>query len=131
MFRLTVLEGKRKGQHFDIASYPFVVGRDVEANLRMPDLGVWGNHVAIELEAGGEPCLKRLSGGMVSVNADPVDSSRLRSGDLIGMGSVILRFSSSPVRLRNLGWLDVSVWFAVGVVVLLELLCFAFLLGLV
>ena len=130
MFRLTVLEGKRKGQHFDITSYPFVVGNNVEADLRMPDLGVWSNHAAIELEDGGEPHLKRLGDGVVSVNAKPSTFSKLRNGDMIAVGAAVFRFSSSPASLKNLGRLPVLVWFVVGAVVLLELFCIAFLLGL-
>lgn len=130
MFRLTVLEGKRRGQHFDIPSYPFVVGNNVEADLRMPDVGVWNNHVAIELEAGGEPHLKRLGEGVVSVNADPATFSKLRNGDLIVVGAAVFRFSLSPAPLKNLGRILVVVWFVVGAVMLLELFCIAFLLGL-
>lgn len=130
MFRLTVLEGKRRGQHFDILSYPFVVGNNVEADLRIPDIGVWSNHVAIELEAGGEPYLKRLGEGMVSVNADPSTFSKLRNGDLIAVGAAVFRFSLSPVSLKNLGRIPVFVWFIVGTVVLLEMFCIVFLFGL-
>ncbi len=130
MFRLTVLEGKRRGQHFDIPSYPFVVGNNVEADLRMPDVGVWNNHVAIELEAGGEPHLKRLGEGVVSVNADPATFSKLRNGDLIVVGAAVFRFSLSPAPLKNLGRILVVVWFVVVAVMLLELFCIAFLLGL-
>ena len=130
MFRLTVLEGKRRGQHFDIPSYPFVVGNNVEADLRMPDVGVWNNHVAIELEAGGEPHLKRLGEGVVSVNADQATFSKLRNGDLIVVGAAVFRFSLSPAPLKNLGRILVVVWFVVGAVMLLELFCIAFLLGL-
>lgn len=130
MFRLTVLEGQRRGQHFDIPSYPFVVGSNVEADLRMPDIGVWCNHAAIELEAGGEPHLKRLGDGTVSVNTEPATFSKLRNGDLIAVGAAVFRFSSSPASLKNLGKIPVFVWLVVGAVVLLELFCVAFLLGL-
>lgn len=130
MFRLTVLEGKRRGQHFDITSYPFVVGNNVEADLRMPDLGVWSNHVAIELEAGGEPHLKRLGDGVVSVNADPATFLKLRNGDLIAVGAAVFRFSASPASLKNLERLPVFACFFVGAVVFLELFCIAFLLRL-
>lgn len=130
MFRLTVLKGKRRGQHFDISSYPFVVGNNVEADLRMSDLGVWSNHAAIELEIGGEPHLKRLGDGVVSINAEPATFSKLRNGDLIAVGAAVFRFSASPSLLKNLGRLPVFVWLIAGVVVLLELFCIAFLLGL-
>lgn len=130
MFRLTVLEGKRRGQHFDISSYPFVIGNNVEADLRMPDLGVWSNHAAIELKAGGEPHIRRLGDGVVSVNAEPLMFSKLRNGDLIAVGAAVFRFSSSPASLKNLGNLPVFVWFFIGAVVLLELFCIAFLIGL-
>lgn len=130
MFRLTVLEGKRRGQHFDIPSYPFVIGNNVEADLRMPDLGVWSNHASIELKAGGEPRIRRLGDGVVSVNAEPSTFSKLRNGDLIAVGAAVFRFSSSPASLKNLGNLLVFVWFFIGAVVLLELFCIAFLLGL-
>lgn len=130
MFRLTVLKGKRRGQHFDIPSYPFVVGNNVEADLRMPDLGVWSNHAAIELESGSEPHLNRLGDGVVSVNAEPATFSKLRNGDLIAVGAAVFRFSLSPASLKNLGRIPVFVWFFVGAVVLLELFCIAFLLGL-
>lgn len=130
MFRLTVLEGKRRGQHFDISSYPFVIGNNVEADLRMSDLGVWSNHASIELKAGGEPHIRRLGDGVVSVNAEPLVFSKLRNGDLIAVGAAVFRFSSSPASLKNLGNLPVFVWFFIGAVVLLELFCIAFLLGL-
>ncbi|MCS1409123.1 MAG: hypothetical protein M2R45_02302 [Verrucomicrobia subdivision 3 bacterium] len=129
MFRLTVLEGKRKGENVDLTSFPFVLGKNVGADLRVLDAGVWDHHAAIKFEPGAGPQLRRLGAGTVSLNAKPIDQSKLRNGDVIVIGAAVFSFGSSPNRVRGLGWFNFFTWLMVAFVVFLELACIVFLIG--
>ena len=82
MFCLTVVQGKQQGHSVNIERYPFVIGKNQEAQLRLSDPGIWDDHLAIELTVGESPTIKRIGDGSISVNSDPIENAILRNGDI-------------------------------------------------
>jgi len=129
MFRLSVVEGRQRGRHEDLKRFPFVIGKNPDAQLQLRDPGVWEDHLVVELLAKGGPTARRLGEGVVSVNAEPVDSTKLRNGDLISLGAAVLRFSAVPAPRKALMVQNAAAWFLVGAIALMELALLVFLLN--
>ncbi len=121
MFCLTVVEGVEKGRRFDIASFPFVIGKNANAELTLTDAGVWPDHIALELPEGKGPQVSRLGEGTLSLNSEPTESAPLRNGDLMSIGATLLRFGVAPPERKSLLVHNMASWIAVGLIVLLEL----------
>ncbi len=121
MFRLTRIEGRGKeSAQRDIDQYPFVVGKNQEAHWCLSGAGVWDDHVAIDLDDQGRPFARRSGDGSLSVNAEPVESHRLRDGDTIEIGAVVLRFGQSPVTLKPLTLNNLICWLILVSVLIAE-----------
>lgn len=129
MFRLTVVEGNQQGQQTEVTQFPFVVGKNLQAQLRLSDAGVWEDHVAIELPKKSAPIVKRLGEGLMSVNADPANEAPLRNGDLITIGGAVLRFELGSVQQKSLLFQNSASWTIVVIVLIVELFLMSLLLG--
>jgi len=121
MFCLTVVKGKQQGHSIDIKKYPFVIGKNQEAHLRLSDAGIWDDHLAIDLTPGESPTVKRMGDGSVSVNSEPIESMTLRNGDIITIGAAQLRFNSTPAKRKSLVFQNSASWIALILVVILEI----------
>jgi hypothetical protein len=121
MFSLTVVNGKQQGQSIQLTKYPFVIGKNQEAQMRLPDVGVWDDHLAIELILGESPTIKRLGEGSININSEPIENSTLRNGDLITIGAAKLRFNSVPAKRKSLLFQNGASWAAMALVVILEI----------
>jgi hypothetical protein len=121
MFCLTVVQGKQQGHSVSIDRYPFVIGKNQEAQLRLSDPGIWDNHLAIELTVGESPTIKRIGDGSISVNSDPIENATLRNGDIITIGAAQLRFNSAPAKRKSLVFQNSASWIAMILVVILEI----------
>lgn len=122
MFCLTVVKGKQQGRRTELARYPFVVGNNQEAHLRLSDAGVWVDHLAIELLPGKSPSIRRMGDGLVTVNSEAIDQAALHNGDLIAVGGALLKFSSLPVKRKSLIFHSSASWIALIIVVMIELI---------
>ena len=121
MFSLTIVEGRQRGQRVDLNKYPFVIGSNSDAHLKLSEPGVWSNHLVVELADNKGPALRRLGDGTVSLNSDPVEVSVLRNGDLINIGAAVLRFGLSPAKRKPLTFLNSASWTAIIAIVVLEI----------
>jgi two-component system, cell cycle response regulator len=91
---LTVLLGAPAGQVYTLAAAtPTVIGRGVDANLRLADQSVSRQHARLTLKADG-PLLEDLgSRNGIAVNGVPCSKQQLKDGDKIQIGSCIIKFS--------------------------------------
>jgi len=53
-------------------------------------------------------------GARAFINAQPVEETFLRNGDIIEVGAAKLQFSLSPTRPRSLRWREVLTWVALA-----------------
>jgi two-component system cell cycle response regulator len=99
---LIVLAGESLGQMFRVDRSEFVIGRGVDASIRLDDDGVSRHHARIT-QRGGELCIEDLrSANGTFLNAERIRSAVLRDGDKIQMGSTtILKFTYADELEEN------------------------------
>ena len=114
MVQLGVLSSRRAGTTVTARRFPFVVGRNKDADLCLEEEGVWERHLEIDLRMPDGFVLKANPGALATINDQTIREAVLRSGDLIEFGPVKLRFWLSPTRQVDLRWREVLTWFALA-----------------
>lgn len=89
---LEVIEGPRRGEKIFVTSSGLSIGRKRENNLPLDDPMVSREHARIEQELSGFSIRDLGSKNGVFVNEKLVDSSSLKNGDIIRIGSSVFRF---------------------------------------
>ena len=128
MIRLQVINGGRAGEVFEVSHYPAVLGRSAALPICLEDPGVWDKHARIELDPAEGFSLVIEPKAIGSVNGNPVESARLRNGDLIDLGSARLRFWISDPERKSLVWREAVVWIGLVGITIAEGLVLFFLL---
>src|SRR5256885_2853798 len=85
MVQLKVLSGKQAGAVTVARRFPFIVGRDASANLRLEEEGVWERHLERDLQMPEGFVLIVNPKARATVNDQPVQQALLRNGDLLGV----------------------------------------------
>jgi len=114
MVQLKVLSGKQTGTVALARRFPFVVGRNSTANLRLEEAGVWDRHLELNLQMPDGFTLKVHPQARATVNDQPVQQAVLRNGDLIAIGPVRIRFGLSETRQKGLRPREFLTWLALG-----------------
>jgi pSer/pThr/pTyr-binding forkhead associated (FHA) protein len=110
MIQLQILHGQMAGVSWTARHFPVRVGRADGNDLTLAEAGVWDEHFQIVLEAGVGFVLSTLTEAIVTVNQSAVRRQPLRPGDVIGLGSVKLRFWLAPAGRRSLRGPELAVW---------------------
>ena len=111
MLELKILSGKQAGALAVARRFPFLIGRSPQAPLCLDDSGVFERHAEIRLDAARGFCLVAQPGAIASVNGQRVEQeTRLRVGDVIGLGLAQLQFRLGPVPQRSLRWRETLTW---------------------
>jgi len=82
------------GQSFVVRSTPFAIGSDQDNNLPLQGRGIKPRHAELKRDAGGQLWVSH-EGGLLSstrINGQKIKVAPLQSGDLIQLGSVLVRF---------------------------------------
>lgn len=93
-----------------VRHFPCHVGRTAGNDLQLDDAGVWDRHLALECQRSEGFKLVAAPEALVAVNNQPVQTARLRNGDIITVGSVKLQFWLATVRQRGLRLRELFVW---------------------
>lgn len=121
MFELEVVEGRQSGERTVVRAGTFIIGKNIDADLTLSGAGVWDDHLAVEWSPGGNPSVRRIGDGLISLNSEPVETAQLRNGDLIRVGAILLRFGSSPVIQKSQALSSALSWVLLGTVLVSEL----------
>ena len=120
MLRLDILSGSKAGTHWVARRFPVRIGRATTCDLRLEESGVWEQHAELSLDASEGFVLQTQPDSLVTVNKQPVQSTRLRNGDSIAVGSVQIQFWMADVHQRGLRLREWLVWIIVLSVTLAE-----------
>ena len=101
MIRLEVCEPRGLATSHLVARFPCAIGRGVSCHLRMEAPGVWDRHAEIGLDPEAGFHVTATGAGALSVNGEPINRSRIRNGDRLTLGGLVLRFWLAPVRARS------------------------------
>lgn len=97
---LVVVQGMTAGQTYVVRRH-CVIGRDEDADLRLPDLAISRHHALIVVDPDGTVSLRDLgSSNGTRVNGQRLASERpLTDGDEIAIGaSTVLKFTCEPAN---------------------------------
>jgi pSer/pThr/pTyr-binding forkhead associated (FHA) protein len=110
MVQLNILSGKTAGSQQVVRRFPFHIGRAAGNELQLDDDGVWDRHLTLEFVKSEGFVLATAAQALATVNGHPVQSVRLRNGDIISFGSVKMRFWLAAARQRALRMREWFVW---------------------
>ncbi len=122
MIQIRLLSGKRAGEVVVARVFPWTIGREAAAPLRLEDPGVWEQHAVLNLRLPEGVSLSARPEAMTLVNGKQVQSVQLRSGDVIELGGVKLVFGLSDARQKGLRIREAMLWIGLAALVLIELL---------
>ena len=129
MIQLNVLSGRKAGSQTVVRRFPFRVGRAAGNDLELDDDGVWDEHLTLEFQRSGGYALSAAPDALAAVNNQPVQSARLRNGDIVSLGSVKIQFWLAAARQRSLRLPEFSVWTLLLLVTLSQIALVYWLLG--
>jgi predicted component of type VI protein secretion system len=120
MVQFRILSGPQAGTQWVARRFPVRVGRADANDLQLEEDGVWDRHFEVDFDRADGFVLKAQPNAIVSVNQQPVQTTRLRNGDSIEIGSVRLQFWLGEVRQRGLRPREWFVWALIATVSLGE-----------
>jgi len=114
MVQLKVLSGKTAGTQAVARRFPFTVGRDDTADLRLEEAGIWDRHLELQLQMPEGFRLKAHESALTSVNGQPARDVFLRNGDLLEIGPLKIQFWLSETRQSGLRLREFLTWLALA-----------------
>lgn len=120
MVQLQVLSGRKAGVVFTSGKFPCAIGRGGECDFCLEDAGVWERHLELQVYPDQGVAVRLFPPALGTVNGYPFEHVLLRSGDLIEVGEVRLRFSLSDPEQRSLRLREALTWFALGLLCLAQ-----------
>ncbi len=120
MVQFRVLNGHRGGTAQTVTQFPCTIGRANGDSLQLVEVGVWENHLQLDLQVPEGFRLRRLGHGRASVNGTEFDELILHNGDVIELGAVKVQFWLAEVRQSDNRMRETLVWLGLGALVLVE-----------
>jgi pSer/pThr/pTyr-binding forkhead associated (FHA) protein len=121
MVQLQWLTGKQAGTRWVARRFPVRIGRSPACDLQLEESGVWDDHAELTLDPVNGVMLAARPDALVTVNREPVQTTRLRNGDSVEIASVRLQFWLAETRQRGLRVREWFVWSLVAVISLGEI----------
>lgn len=101
---LTIVEGPEQGRQFTIPDNDVLIGRQVDADIRLEDSAVSRHHARLYRQGDDFFLIDLQSSNGTSINQmriRPNQPERLTEGDRIGIGPYVLSFSVSPLPVPS------------------------------
>jgi hypothetical protein len=115
MLQLHVTDDRGAVTTHQANTFPFLIGRSANAQLRFTAPGVWEEHARIRLaeEQGTKEkrfFIEAAGHSLLSVNGEVASSQRLSIGDEISIGAIRVVVTLSPARQTALALHESMVW---------------------
>lgn len=110
MIHFNILAGKKAGAQTAARRFPFRIGRAPGNELQLDDDGIWDQHLSLEFDRQQGFRLATAPNALAAVNGKSVETTILRSGDIITLGSARLQFWIAAARQHNLRLREAFVW---------------------
>jgi hypothetical protein len=112
--QLRILNGKKAGVDWTARRFPVRIGRAAACELSFEEEGVWDFHLELSIDPSQGVLLSVQPNAFAAVNGQPVRQVVLRSGDLIEIGALQVRFGLSATRYRGLCLREALTWLALA-----------------
>lgn len=111
MVQLNVLSKDNQQQLFLSKSFPIRIGRGKDCHLQLDDMGIWKNHLELNLNEELHFTIRTISDATAMINGEPLKGIQLlHNGDLIGIGMVKIQFWLGAVQQKKLGIREATAW---------------------
>jgi pSer/pThr/pTyr-binding forkhead associated (FHA) protein len=110
MINLQFLSGRKAGEQAVATHFPYRIGRAPQNDLMLQDDGIWDQHLTLEFLAKDGFQLTTAANAISAVNGKPVESTILRNGDVITLGSAKIQFWLAPALQQGLLFRENFVW---------------------
>ena len=111
MVQLNILSKDNQQQLFLFKSFPILIGRGKNCHLQLDDMGIWENHLELNLNEARHFTIRTVSDASAMINGEPLEGvERLHNGDFIGIGMVKIQFWLGAVQQKNLGLREAAAW---------------------
>lgn len=110
LFNLRVVEKGREPQIVSMTRFPFQVGRAADSDLRLQSPGLWDRHLRFDVESGEGLVVTCQEGALATVASEGIQRRRLRNGDEITVGGLLIQIYLAPVLRRSLGVWEFLFW---------------------
>ncbi len=110
MIHFNILAGKKAGAQTAARRFPFRIGRAPGNELQLDDDGIWDQHLSLEFDRQQGFRLATAPNALAAVNGKSVETTILRSGDIITLGSARLQFWIAAARQHSLRLREAFVW---------------------
>ena len=101
-------------------SFPFRIGRSVQADLRIEAAGVWDTHAVIVPGENSRFLIRSEGESLLLRNGELVRSAQLASGDEFSIGAAWVLISLAPAAQKRLAMAEAVVWLLLLSVVALQ-----------
>lgn len=104
MFQLVRIDSEKTESDATVIlnKWPFAVGRNPGADWVVESPGVWDSHGSFELDDSGRPVFKCRPDASCWLNDQVTgQTSGLKPGDVLKLGSIAVRFDLLPVDQKN------------------------------
>jgi pSer/pThr/pTyr-binding forkhead associated (FHA) protein len=116
MVQLKVLSGKKAGTSWVARRFPVRIGRSAEAHLQFEEVGVWDEHLQLDLNPAEGIVLSAEPNALACVNGQPVRRALLRNGDAIEIGALRMQFWLSETRQSGLRFREGFTWAGIAAI---------------
>ena len=116
MVQLKILSGKRAGNTWVARRFPVRIGRSAAADLQLEEVGVWDEHLLLDLNRDKGIVLSAEPNAPASVNGQPVSQTVLRNSDTIEVGSLRMQFWLSETCQAGLRFREGLTWAAIAAI---------------
>ena len=121
MVQLKILSGTNAGTEQVVRRFPCAIGRASSADCRVPDAGVWDQHLELDLKIPAGFVLRLQPNALATVNGQSFEEILLRNGDIIEIGAVKIQFWLGEVRQTSLAWRELATWLALAALCAVQL----------
>lgn len=128
MLQFQIISGKQAGFLWNARRFPVRIGRGAGSDLQVEEDGVWDEHARVDLKPGEGFVMAVHPGALLSVNQSPVETIRLRNGDIITVGSARIAFRLSQTKQRGLKLRELFVWLTIAGITVGQLVLIGWLL---
>ena len=98
---LVIQQKGKPPRSFELVRHTTVIGRGKDCSLILPDISVSRHHAQVVREEDGFTLQDLGSQNGTSVNASPISSRKLETGDVIQIGKFVLVYRPKPKRAEE------------------------------
>jgi len=121
MIQVRVFSGEMAAREYAVRHFPFSIGRSAQADLRLEQAGIWDQHLELRYDREQGFSAATMPNALALINGASFQESALRTGDLIEIGALKIRFWLADTTQSNHNLREWLTWTGLGVITLAQI----------